>query len=98
MGVILAVAFLVPNKILAGITIKPFMREGAQLLLVVIAWFTTSTQLRRDNDCDPVSCLRGYAKEGTSEYGYTCEPYTWVAAETSPGRLTSAPPPGESDS
>ncbi|MDP6359380.1 MAG: sodium:proton antiporter [Planctomycetota bacterium] len=49
-GVILAVAFLVPKKKLGGITIQPFMREGAQLLLVVIAWFTTNSQLRKDNE------------------------------------------------
>ncbi|MDP7134353.1 MAG: sodium:proton antiporter, partial [Planctomycetota bacterium] len=49
-GVILAVAFLVPKKNFGSITIQPFMREGAQLLLVVIAWFTTNSQLRKDNE------------------------------------------------
>ncbi|MDA0838928.1 MAG: sodium:proton antiporter [Planctomycetota bacterium] len=48
-GVILAVAFLVPGKAFAGISVKPFMREGMQLLLVAIAWLTTRAELRKDN-------------------------------------------------
>jgi Na+/H+ antiporter NhaD/arsenite permease-like protein len=49
LGVILAVAFLVPGRTFLGCEIKPFVREAAQLLLVVAAWMTTSPKVRQEN-------------------------------------------------
>jgi len=50
LGVILSVAFLVPDKQFLGLTVQPFMREAAQLLFVLIAWNTTRAEVRKANE------------------------------------------------
>lgn len=50
LGVILSVAFLVPDKQFLGLTVRPFMREAAQLLFVLIAWLATSAKVRKANE------------------------------------------------
>ena len=63
-GVVLAVALLDPEKAIPFTNWHafPYMREGVQLLMVALAWVTTSSKLRADNSFNfvaigEVACL-----------------------------------------
>ena len=61
-GVVLAVALLVPGKVYFGLTIPPYLREGVQLALAGISWMVTSREIRKANGftffaINEVACL-----------------------------------------
>lgn len=49
LGVVLAVAFLVPDKKLLGFTVPPFLREAVQLALAGVSWVVTPRRIREAN-------------------------------------------------
>lgn len=64
LGVVAAVATLDPAKAFPGTSwhAKPYMREGVQLLMVVLSWVTTQMALRKENQFNfvaigEVACL-----------------------------------------
>lgn len=52
LGVVLAVALMVPGKKLLGtdFTVPDYLREGVLLGFVLLAWVTSSAQVRKDNE------------------------------------------------
>lgn len=52
LGVVLAVALLVPDKPFLGkfFVVPNYLREVVQLVFVGLAWITTSAQIRKDNE------------------------------------------------
>jgi Na+/H+ antiporter NhaD/arsenite permease-like protein len=62
LGVVLAVALLVPGKQIFGFTIPMFLREGVQLGLAGLSWIVTPMAIRRANSFNfvaigEVACL-----------------------------------------
>ncbi len=54
LGVVFAVALIVPGKPFPGIgfIVPPFLREAVMLMLVGLAWVTSSSQVRKENEFD----------------------------------------------